>query len=67
MKLKVLSDYRSHLGGYRAGQEIEVEDERGQLLQRDSPDSFEEIKEKAPTKPPADKMIKPGRSKTRTK
>lgn len=57
MKLKVLDNYKSHRGAWEAGEEITVDEELGQWLQRDSPGSFEKIGEKALDEPPEDKMV----------
>lgn len=40
MRLFCISRYRSSLGSYRDGDEIDVDDETADLLQRDSPGSF---------------------------
>ena len=59
MKLLVKHDYRSNAASYRAGQIIEVPDEFGAWLQRDSESCFEEVKprKRRMRKPPADKAI----------
>ncbi len=61
MKLRVVKNYSSNAAQYRAGEEIEVPDEFGEWLQRDSVECFEEIKDKPPKrslrKPPADKAM----------
>ena len=58
MKLKILGGYSSHRGAWRKGEEIEVEEELGHWLLRDSPGSFEIVVEKAMDEPPEDKMVK---------
>ena len=59
MKLKVKHDYHSNRASYRAGEVIDVPDELGRWLQRDSAGSFEEVKppKRRMRKPPADKSI----------
>jgi hypothetical protein len=61
MRLRILQDYHSNAVTYRAGDVIDVPDDLGQWLQRDSVGSFEEIKPEKPRrtlrKPPADKAI----------
>ena len=57
-KLKVLSDYKSSLGAWPAGAEIEVEKWLADHLMRDAPGCFEVVVEKALDEPPEDKMVK---------
>ena len=58
MKLKVLRQYGSPRGSWKAGEEIEVDEELGLWLLDDAPGSFEKIEEKALDEPPEDKMVK---------
>ena len=41
IKLLVLSNYRSAVGSFKAGQKLELADNVAEFLLRDSPDSFE--------------------------
>ena len=41
MRLICISRYRSSFGSFTAGQEVDVTDDIGELLMRDSPGSFE--------------------------
>jgi hypothetical protein len=53
IKLRCLSDYKNHARrlGFEAGQEIEVEPVTATFLLADSPESFEEIGERAAAVP----------------
>lgn len=67
MKLRVVKDYACRQHVYFDGSIIEVDEVFGEWLRRDAPDCFEivkEVAEKAPDKPPKDKMLsKPKGSK----
>ena len=61
MKLKVKRDYTNREHQYQKGEVIEVPDEVGAWLQRDSESTFAEVKPRRPRrsmkKPPADKAV----------
>jgi len=59
MKLKVKRDYQNREHNYRAGETIEVSEELGAWLMRDSHSCFEIPKppRRSLRKPPADKAI----------
>jgi hypothetical protein len=59
MKLRVKRDYQSNAARYQAGEVIDVSDEFGAWLTRDSEGCFEEVKppKRSMEKPPADKAI----------
>ncbi len=65
MRLRVVHDYNSQRGQYKAGQIIEVSDEFGTWLMRDSVSCFvlaDEVQNVAFDAPPVDRVMKrPGR------
>jgi hypothetical protein len=64
IKLKVLHSYKSRDTQYQAGQVIEVTLEQMAFLTCDAPGCFAvDIEDKAPAKPPKDKMVKRGKTK----
>ncbi len=61
MRLRVVNDYSSQRGQYKAGQIIEVSDEFGAWLMRDSVSCFvlaDEVRNVAFDAPPVDRAMK---------
>ena len=65
MKLRCTAAYRSGLGAWKPGDAVDVRDEVGELLLRDSPGSFERVAEPGPVTasgvPASDRMQRGGR------
>jgi hypothetical protein len=60
MQLFVIKDYKSRQIHYEKGQVLEVTMEQAAFLKVDAPGCFSL---KAPEKPPADKMLRKGKTK----
>lgn len=58
IRLRAKSEYSTATEHYRRGQVIEVDDAHAEWLQRDAPGTFEVVVEKAPKRPPRDKMLR---------